>query len=153
MRERLREHAQKLRGSVKIVLIPDYDLKIAKRLVSGCDVWLNTPVPPLEASGTSGMKAALNGCLNLSMRDGWWIEGLERDPQSGWGFGGERYGSEQEQNTKDATALMDALDDVADCYYVRKDEWNERMRHAIALISYFNTSRLVREYQENIWGI
>jgi len=153
LRERLREYAEKLRGSVKIVLIPDYDLKIAKRLVSGCDVWLNTPIPPLEASGTSGMKAALNGCLNLSMRDGWWIEGLEREPMSGWGFGGERYGSEEEQNTKDASALMDALDDVADCYYVRKEEWNERMRHAIALLSYFNTSRLVREYQEAIWEI
>ena len=152
LRGKLNEYADRLRGKVKIVLIPDYDLKIAKRLVAGCDVWLNTPTPPLEASGTSGMKAALNGGLNLSMRDGWWIEGLEREPTCGWGFGGQIYPSQEEQDSNDAAALMDVLEDALHCYYERTDEWTERMKHAIALLGYFNTSRLVEEYSTEIWG-
>jgi starch phosphorylase len=151
LRGNLNEFADRLRGKVKIVLIPDYDLKIAKRQVVGCDVWLNTPTPPLEASGTSGMKAALNGGLNLSMRDGWWIEGLEQEPMSGWGFGGERYATQEEQDANDARVLMDALQDVVACYYDRQDEWTERMKHAIALLGFFNTSRLVEEYEKQIW--
>lgn len=150
LRSRLNECADTLRGKVKIVLIPDYDLHIAKRLVSGCDVWLNTPVPPLEASGTSGMKAALNGVLNLSMRDGWWIEGLEKEPMAGWGFGGERY-PDNEQDSNDANALLDALEDVVGCYYERPDEWTERMKAAITLTDHFNTTRVVEEYMEQIW--
>src|SRR3989344_6170705 len=100
LRSKLNEYADKLRGKIKIVLIPDYDLKIAKKLVSGCDIWLNTPVPPMEASGTSGMKAALNGALNISTRDGLWIEGLAREPKSGWGFGGA--GSDPNQDVQDS---------------------------------------------------
>lgn len=152
LRGRLNDYAERLRERVRIILIPDYDLKIAKKLVSGCDVWLNTPTPPLEASGTSGMKAALNGGLNLSMRDGWWIEGLARAPMSGWGVGGEIYESQERQDAEDARALMDALEDTSACYYSRKDEWTERMKHAISLIGHFNTSRVLEEYSKNIWG-
>lgn len=152
LRGRLNDYAERLRERVRIILIPDYDLKIAKKLVSGCDVWLNTPTPPLEASGTSGMKAALNGGLNLSMHDGWWIEGFTRAPMSGWQFGGAVHGNQDEQDTEDAKALMDALEDVVACYYTRKDEWTERMKHAISLIGHFNTSRVLEEYARNIWG-
>ena len=150
-RTRLAAHAERLRGRVKVVLVPDYDLSIAKRLVAGCDVWLNNPVPPLEASGTSGMKAALNGALNLSLRDGWWIEGLAREPESGWGFGGERSADSNDQDARDSAALLDALTEVVSCYYDRGDEWLARMKHAIALGGHFNTHRLLAEYRDAIW--
>jgi starch phosphorylase len=152
LRTKLNEYADTLRGKVKIVLIPDYDLSYAKRLVVGCDVWLNTPISPMEASGTSGMKAALNGALNLSTRDGWWIEGLEREPLGGWGFGGERgYVNQDAQDDAEAKELMGALEEVVHYYYKQPDRWIERMKHAIALLGFFNTSRLVREYETNIW--
>lgn len=150
-RAHLATYAERLRGRMKIVLIPDYDLAIAKRLVAGCDVWLNNPVPPLEASGTSGMKAALNGSLNLSLRDGWWIEGLAREPESGWGFGGERLPDSSAQDAHDNAALLDALAEAVSCYYDRGDEWLSRMKHAIALVGHFNTHRLVAEYRDRIW--
>lgn len=153
LRNRLDEYAQQLRDKVKIILIQDYDLKIAKRLVTGCDIWLNNPIPPLEASGTSGMKAALNGGLNVSMRDGWWIEGIERRPMAGWGFGGEVFGDSTEQDAHDARALIAAMGEAVACYYTRRDEWTERMKHAISLLGYFNTSRLIEEYSTNIWGL
>lgn len=154
LRAKLNEYGEKLRGKVKIVLIPDYDLKIAKKLVAGCDIWLNTPVAPLEASGTSGMKAALNGALNVSTRDGWWIEGLEKQPLSGWGFGGrESFPNEQARDEAEAKELMEALEEAANCYYKTPDKWTERMKHAIALAEFFNTSRLVKEYSKNIWNI
>jgi len=152
LRGKLNEYADKLRGHVKIVLIPDYDLKIAKRLVTGCDVWLNTPIAPLEASGTSGMKAALNGALNISTRDGWWIEGLEREPLGGWGFGGERkYPNQEAQDDAEARELMAALEEAVMCFYKRPDEWVKRMKHSIALTSFFNTSRLIEHYASEIW--
>lgn len=151
LRERLAVHAERLRGKVRIVLIPDYDLAVAKRLVGGCDVWLNNPVPPQEASGTSGMKAALNGSLNLSLNDGWWIEAQEREPESGWGFGGDVLASAEEQDAHDASLLYGALEKAVECYYDHGDEWLRRMKRSISLLSYFNTTRLVHEYRETIW--
>ncbi len=144
-------YTKKLRGKIKIALIPDYNLDIAKRLVAGCDVWLNSPIPPQEASGTSGMKAALNGCLNLSIPDGWWLEAFEKYPQSGWNFGSSKIKSEDNQNKKDAQDLMLKLGEVIDCYYERKKEWIGKMKQAIALLSFFNTHRVVKEYQAKIW--
>ncbi len=152
LRGKLNEYADKLRGKVKIVLIPDYDLKYAKKLLTGCDVWLNTPIPPMEASGTSGMKAALNGALNVSTRDGWWIEGLAREPLSGWGFGGKHsYPNQEAQDDSDGKELMTVLEECVKCYYEHPDEWTERTKHAIALIGFFNTSRLVEQYANEIW--
>jgi alpha-glucan phosphorylase-like protein len=150
---KLRNYADALRGKVKIVLIPDYDLRIAKRLVSGCDIWLNTPIAPMEASGTSGMKAALNGALNISTRDGWWIEGLEREPKSGWGFGSVDDISEGiERDAREAGELIYSLEAASKIYYEDKKDWAERMKRAIALISYFNTTRVVAEYENTIWN-
>lgn len=152
LRWKMKEYADKLRGRVKIVLIPDYDLRIAKRLVAGCDIWLNTPVAPLEASGTSGMKAALNGALNLSTRDGWWVEGLKREPKSGWGFGGTgTFQNQPDQDDVDAKELMTVLEEAVKCYYDKPDEWTERSKHAIALAGYFNTHRVVEQYAKEIW--
>src|SRR5690606_1710019 len=81
--EELGRHARDLAAAVRVVFIPDYDMAIARLLVAGADVWLNTPLPPLEASGTSGMKAALNGVPSLSVRDGWWVEGCV-EGVTGW---------------------------------------------------------------------
>jgi glycogen phosphorylase len=139
-----------LRGQVRIAVIPDYNLDISKRLVSGCDVWLNTPIPPLEASGTSGMKAAMNGCLNLSVADGWWIEGQKIEPLAGWTFG-KKAKDDNLRDKVDARDLMKKLEDIIDCYYNRKKEWAERMKKSIALGAYFNTHRVCQEYQEKLW--
>ena len=137
--------AKELRGKVKVVLVPDYDLGVAKRMVSGCDIWLNTPIPGNEASGTSGMKAALNGVLNLSSPDGWWPEGQGREPLSGWTF--------DSSNEEDAGGLYATIINAVDCYYKRRGEWVKRMKAAIRLASYFNTHRVVREYLEKMWSL
>jgi len=148
----IEKYTQKFRGDIRVALVPDYKLNIAHHLVSGCDIWLNTPIPPQEASGTSGMKAALNGCLNFSIPDGWWLEGIEKYPQSGWVFGGQNAtGSDRDE--KDASDLMLKLEDAIDCYYNRKEEWTERMKYSIALLSIFNTHRVVRQYQEEMWNV
>ena len=146
------KYARSLRGDVRIALVPDYHLEIAERLVTGCDVWLNTPVPPQEASGTSGMKVALNGGLNLSIADGWWREGYALQPKSGWVFGGGETG-ESRDDDRDATELLDALERVIYCYYHHKRGWLQRMRAAIALGSYFNTHRMIQEYEKKIWQL
>jgi starch phosphorylase len=83
---RIADAASALAGEIPVVFVPSYDMALAAKLVGGSDVWLNTPVPPLEASGTSGMKAALNGGLNLSVLDGWWVEGWE-EGVTGWAVG------------------------------------------------------------------
>ena len=85
------------------MFIEDYDLSFAGTLIAGCDVWLNLPRPPLEASGTSGMKAALNGCLNLSVLDGWWAEGY--DGSNGWAINGDVDPDEAAKDARDASSL------------------------------------------------
>ncbi len=150
LRETIAHHDCELRGQIRAIVVPDYDLSIAKRLVTGVDVWLNNPVVPREASGTSGMKAALNGALNLSILDGWWIEGFEQEPLAGWGVAGSGIDGE-EGDARDNAALLTALSDAIACYYDRADEWQQRVQRAIALAATFNTHRMVREYQEKMW--
>ena len=153
LRETISRYGSELRGQIQVAVVPDYDLDIAKRLVTGCDVWLNNPIPPREASGTSGMKAALNGSLNLSVLDGWWIEGFERAPQSGWGFGGSTHENDfNDRDDHDANELLNHLEDTIACYYDRKEEWTERMKQAISLVGFFNTHRMVNEYNDRIWN-
>lgn len=147
LRESIAHYGCEMRGQVRVVMIPDYNLEVAKRLVTGVDVWLNNPIPPREASGTSGMKAALNGALNLSFLDGWWVEGYEMRPKAGWGI----HNSQNGDDAQDAAYLLDTLEDVMHCYYERKDEWRDRVKNAIALISHFNTTRMLREYEERMW--
>lgn len=143
-----------LRGQVKIAVLPDYKVDISKKLVQGSDVWLNNPLPPMEASGTSGMKSALNGGLNLSILDGWWIEGYEQNPKSGWAFGKKPEDAcRPNQDDMDAHDLYETLKDVVDCYYNKKEEWTDRMKNAITLASYFNTHRCVKEYMEKMWNL
>lgn len=146
----LKHFGKMLRAQIRLVVIPNYNLDVARLLVQGADVWLNNPQPPMEASGTSGMKAAANGALNLSILDGWWPEGYALDPKSGWAFGStELYPGSHEQ---DAVELLLKLEEVVGCYYRDTEEWTDRMKHAIALAAQFNTHRCVLEYKEKMWN-
>lgn len=140
----IHEHAAALRGAVPVVFLPNYTMAMARRMVAGCDVWLNTPLPPLEASGTSGMKAALNGVLNLSVLDGWWLEGCV-EGQTGWAVGADGDGAAHED---DAAHLYRKLAErVLPLYYDDRDGWVTMMREAIAKLgSTFTSHRMVRRY-------
>jgi len=132
----------RLRGKITCVFLPNYDMQVAKTLATGVDVWLNTPSPPLEASGTSGMKAALNGVLNLSTLDGWWIEGCI-DGVTGWPIGGER------DNVADhSAAVYEKLEeDVLPLFFNDPERWRWMMKQAIGNIAYyFNSHRMMRRY-------
>jgi glycogen phosphorylase len=141
---RLLQLARELRGRITCVFIPNYDMKIAQAMVSGVDVWVNTPLPPMEASGTSGMKAALNGVLNLSVLDGWWIEACV-EGVTGWSIG-----NEDEANLADAHAglLYDKLDTVVlPLFYSDTARWRGMMKQSIGHIGYyFNSQRMMRRY-------
>jgi starch phosphorylase len=145
----------------KVVFIEDYDMRIARAMVSGVDVWLNTPRRPLEASGTSGMKAAANGALNVSVLDGWWAEAWDAHGwEVGWAIGrGEEYESGS-GDALEAEALYDLLErEVVPLFFERDKEkgqlprgWIKRMKGAIAsLVPMFNTARMVREYTEDFY--
>jgi starch phosphorylase len=135
-----------------VVFIPDYDINVARMMVSGCDVWLNTPRRPREASGTSGMKASMNGLLNLSILDGWWDEADY--VRTGWPIGhGEFYDDPNYQDEVEANALYDLLEkEVIPLFYNRDEEgvprkWVSKMKDAIRLnCPLFNTARMVSEY-------
>jgi len=140
-----------------LVFIADYDMSVTRALVQGADVWLNTPVRPLEASGTSGMKAAVNGVLNVSTLDGWWDEAYE--PGVGWAIGRrETHPDPVLRDRFEAHALYDLLErDVAPLFYDRGVDglprgWLAMMQTALTkLSSQFNTHRMVREYTENYY--
>lgn len=140
-----------------IVFLEDYDMAIARDLVQGVDLWLNTPRRPREASGTSGMKAAANGGLNLSILDGWWDEGY--DPSIGWAIGsGEIMENHTDQDECEAEQLYDQLEhEIVPMFYERSSEglpleWITRMKQSIAAYSsFFNTHRMVQEYTEKAY--
>lgn len=140
-----------------LLFIPDYDMASTRYLVQGSDVWLNTPVRPLEASGTSGMKAAANGVLNLSTLDGWWDEAYE--PGVGWAIGRrESYDDAETRDHFEAQALYDLLEnDVVPLFYERGVDglprrWIEWMQASIAKLNgAYNTHRMVREYAERYY--
>jgi len=143
--EELHAKARALAGTIAVAYLPDYDMAIAQALVAGADVWLNTPLPPLEASGTSGMKAAFNGVPSLSVLDGWWIEGCI-EGVTGWAIGDGRGAPEG-----DARALYDKLEQVVlPLYYGYGHEaggWVRVMKGAISKnASYFNSHRMMRRY-------
>lgn len=143
--------ARALAGSVKVVYVPDYDMRWAQLLTSGVDVWLNTPHRPFEASGTSGMKAALNGVPSLSILDGWWIEGCV-EGVTGWAIGKEE--DLPEDHRTEAISLYDKLERViVPLFYGRPDAFAEVMRSAIALNgSFFNTERMMDQYLSNAYS-
>ncbi len=139
-----------LAGTLSVAYLPNYDMETARCLVSGCDLWLNTPVPPLEASGTSGMKAALNGVPSLSVIDGWWVEGLV-EGVTGWSIGndgGARQRPADDRDASDAHDLYQKLDTaVLPCFFAERERYMGIMRNAIALnASFFNTQRMLLQY-------
>lgn len=148
--------AQDPRVRQRMVFMEDYDMGVSRLLVSGCDVWLNAPRRPLEASGTSGMKAVVNGVLNVSVPDGWWDEGYAAD--LGWSIGGgEHYDDTEEQDAIECDALFNLLEhEVIPLFYTRDAnglprEWIARMTASMARLgAVFNTHRMVQEYTE--WG-
>lgn len=150
-----RSRSPQLRG--RVFILEDYDIRIARFLVQGVDVWLNNPRRPLEASGTSGMKAAANGVLNLSVLDGWWDEGWTGD--NGWAIGGrETNPDEGAQDWADAQDLYRILEqELIPAYYERDEEglparWAQLMRNSIAsTIWRFSTSRMLHEYAERLY--
>jgi starch phosphorylase len=141
----------------RIVFIEDYDLTVARRLVQGVDVWLNTPRRLMEASGTSGMKVLANGGLNLSIPDGWWAEGY--DARAGWSIGkGEDYADPDYQDKVEAQALYDLLEkEVVPLFYDRSTEglpraWISRIKNSMKLLCpVFNTHRMVSEYAQKFY--
>ena len=140
-----------------IVFVENYDIHVARRLVQGCDVWLNTPCRGMEASGTSGMKAALNGVLNCSILDGWWDEAFQND--LGWAIGrGEGYHQNELQDDIESQALYDLLEEhIVPLFYDRDADsiprkWVGRMKNCISTLApRFNTNRMVRQYTEQLY--
>lgn len=139
--ERLHRHVREL-PSIRIAYLPNYDMTIARVLVAGVDVWLNTPLPPMEASGTSGMKASFNGVPNLSVLDGWWAEGYI-EGVTGWAIG--ELGKAPEA---DAESLYQKLEQVVlPLYYSNRSGWIAVMKGAISRnASFFNSHRMMRRY-------
>jgi len=138
-----------LKRDIKMTYVPNYDWNLAKLMTAGVDVWLNTPQPPLEASGTSGMKAAINGVPSLSILDGWWIEG-RIEGVTGWAIG-ERCDTGNpvdDRSACDAASLYEKLEQVIiPLYYRDRDRFIDVMRHAVALNgSFFNTQRMILQY-------
>jgi starch phosphorylase len=141
----------------RMVFIEDYDMVVARYLVQGVDVWLNTPRRPFEASGTSGMKASVNGALNLSVLDGWWVEAYNAN--TGWAIGrGEDYGDEAYQDEVESNALYDLLEkELVPLFYNRGADglprgWISKMKTSMREICpVFNTNRMVRQYTEEYY--
>ena len=155
--ERIFRLAQSPEFRGKVVFLEDYDMYVGRILVQGVDVWLNNPRRPLEASGTSGQKAAVNGALNLSILDGWWIEGYA--PELGWAIGRlESLGDDERQDAEDAASLYDALEhEVVPLYFQRDADgvprgWVRRMKASIReLVPRFSCTRMVSDYAERAY--
>jgi starch phosphorylase len=150
MIRRILHAADALRPEITLVYLENYDMGVAKLLVAGVDVWINTPMPPMEASGTSGMKAALNGVPSLSILDGWWLEGCV-EGATGWSIG-ERPSENDPPNdgrsARDAASLYEKLETViTPMFHGQRNQFIDVMRHAIGLNgAFFNTQRMVQEY-------
>ena len=141
------ENANQLMGEVKIIFLENYNMWLGRLITSGVDVWLNTPLRPNEASGTSGMKAALNGIPNLSILDGWWAEGCEHGV-NGWAIGEPDFCDDK----ADADSLYQILEqEVIPTYYNDKQKWNQMMRSSIQTAVDFTAHRMIIEYQQKFY--
>ena len=148
MIRRIFEIKAALGTKIRLVYLEEYDMRLARLLTAGADLWLNTPQPPLEASGTSGMKAAINGVPSLSILDGWWVEGCI-EGVTGWAIGADE-GRARPTTTDnaDAESLYGKLEHVIlPMFYAERDRYIDVMRHALALNgSFFNTERMLDQY-------
>jgi starch phosphorylase len=140
----------------RVVIVEDYDLDVGAHLVAGCDVWVNLPRRPLEASGTSGMKATFNGALQLSVLDGWWDEGYDGD--NGWAIPGEEDGDLDLVDSRDAQRFYDLLEqEVVPLFYERDEQgvpqrWCDMIKRAIVTCApAFSATRMVDDYVERIY--
>ena len=141
----------------KVIFLENYDMQIARLMVAGVDVWLNTPVRPFEASGTSGMKAAMNGVLNCSILDGWWDEAC--NGKNGWAIGkGDEYENRETQNVIDAEHMFSVLENhVIPLFYSRDSQelpvkWLNMMKHSMAsVLPVYNTHRMITDYAEKMY--
>lgn len=147
---RIFQAANALRDTIKVVYLEEYDMALAKYMCSGVDIWLNTPQKPDEASGTSGMKAALNGVPSLSILDGWWVEG-NVEGVTGWSIG--ESDAPESDPSRDIASLYDKLEKViVPMFYQQPDAYTSVMRSAIALnASFYNSQRMVFQYMENAY--
>jgi glycogen phosphorylase len=143
----------------RVFVMEDYDIRVGRYLVQGVDVWLNNPRRPLEASGTSGMKAAMNGVINVSVLDGWWDEGFQADPRNGWAIGGREISTDEgAQDWADAQDLYRILEnEIVPTYYERDEKglpkrWLQLMKNSMAsTIWQFSTSRMLHQYVEELY--
>jgi glycogen phosphorylase len=146
--QRIYRAKEALRSKIKIAYLENYSMEMGRMMTAGVDLWLNTPQPPLEASGTSGMKAAINGVPSFSVLDGWWVEGCI-EGVTGWSIGAMEIDPQGARNhSHDAEALYEKLEKVIiPLFYEKRDDFLEVMRHAIALNgSFFNTHRMLQQY-------
>ncbi len=146
-----------MQGVIAVSYLTNYDMEVAKILCAGVDVWLNTPLPPMEASGTSGMKAAMNGVPSLSVLDGWWIEG-HLEGVTGWSIGDRVEACLEPQPGMDACHAAELYrkleEQVLPCFYKEHERFVEIMRHAIALNgAFFNTQRMVAQYLHDAYRL
>ncbi len=153
----IHEMRDALHGSINVAYLTNYDMEVAKMLCAGVDVWLNTPLPPLEASGTSGMKAAMNGVPSLSVLDGWWIEG-HLEGVTGWSIGDRVDARPEPQPDIDARHAADLYrkleEKVVPCFYKEHERFVEIMRSAIALNGgFFNTQRMMAQYLHDAYRL
>lgn len=153
--QRIFNFARDTRFEGRIAFVEDYDELLAHYLVSGVDVWLNNPLPPLEACGTSGMKASMNGVIHFSILDGWWIEGY--NGKNGWAFGGEEI--QGDRNPVDANSIYEILEnEVVPLYYDRDEKgiprnWVKKMKEAIKSVApKFCSKRMFKEYVEKYYS-
>jgi starch phosphorylase len=149
---------KKAENGGRLVFLEDYDMNLARYLVQGVDVWLNTPRRPFEASGTSGMKAAMNGVLNFSVLDGWWREGY--NGKNGWAIGRDiDYENTNQQDEEDAISLYETLENqIIPLYYNKRSsdglpgEWIAMVKESIrTLAPQFSMRRMVKEYTEDLY--
>ena len=144
-------------GPGRMVFLEDYDLALARELVGGCDVWINLPRPPLEASGTSGMKAAFNGAVQLSVLDGWWAEAF--DGRNGWGIESNPNAEPAEADAADAESLYALLErEVVPLFYQRDEagvphRWCRLVKEAIVTCApRFTAARMLHDYRGGVYA-
>lgn len=142
----------------RVAFLEDYDLTLAPKVVAGCDLWVNLPRPPLEASGTSGMKAAINGSLNLSVLDGWWPEAY--DTTNGWAIDGTVDADHDAQDRRDSAAVFDLLEQEIVPMFHRRDEmgvpteWTRMVRRSLMTIGpRFSAARMLRDYLDGVYSV
>jgi starch phosphorylase len=150
--QRIFQASDKLRNDIHVVYLEEYDMALGQLFTAGADIWLNTPFRPQEASGTSGMKAALNGVPSFSVLDGWWVEG-HIEGVTGWAIGDED--GAVSDTPREIASLYDKLENVIlPMFYRRPDEFARIMRSAVALNgSYFNAQRMLAQYARNAYGL